>query len=208
MHTGIVRCENTIDEDELNLANKKYVNDGLKLKLDKAGDDMSGPFGMNGGKIWDFASGTLVRFGSATVNAHQNKLLSTYISNAVEKHFHLSYSGQATGFSITGGKAVFVWGGFNSIDGRCVYASIKLRGMGWRPFSKIQLFASDNTSGLSFASTPITNALTGSYLNGTYVIAIGTHLHFNNMTYLAVYFEGDTRKTTMYFDLYVDLAIE
>ena len=38
---------------------------------------------------------------SDTVNSHQNKLLSSYSSNVIEKHFHLLYSGKATGFSIT-----------------------------------------------------------------------------------------------------------
>ena len=81
--------------------------------------------------------------------------------------------------------------------------------MGWtKPITKVQLYSSNNTSGLSFASNPITDAKTGSFLNGTYIIPIGAHLYFTNMAYLAVYFEGDTRKTTIYFDLYVDLAIE
>ena len=98
---------------------------------------------------------------------------------------------------------MFVWGGFNSIDGRCTFASIKLRSMGWRnAITKIQLYLSDNTSGLSFASNPITDAKTGSFLNGTYIIPVGAHLHFSNMTYLVAYFEG------AYFDLYIDLAIE
>ena len=210
-------------------ATKKYTDDALSLKMDKAGDSMSGPRGMGGGKLWDlgapnldsnatnkkyvddvdnlklnkagdcmsgnldmvghkivkldnnptdsknasnkiyvdaqittltstvndkisdidvvdgtFTAGadTQIRVGSNTVNCHQNKLLTTYISNMVEKHFHLTYNGQATGFGITGGKAVVVWGGFNSIDGRCTFASIRLRGMGWRPLTKIQLFFS------------------------------------------------------------------
>ena len=33
-------------------ATKKYTDDALSLKLDKAGDQMSGPLGMGGGKIW------------------------------------------------------------------------------------------------------------------------------------------------------------
>ena len=104
---------------------------------------------------------------------------------------------------------MFVWGGFNSIDGRCTFASIKLRGMGWsRVITKMQLYSSDNTSGLSFASNPITDAKTGSFLNGTYTIPIGAHLHFTNMTYLDLYLEGINTRATMYFDLYVDLAIE
>ena len=80
--------------------------------------------------------------------------------------------------------------------------------MGWKAITKIQLFSSDNTSGLSFASNPITDAKTGSFLNGTYIIPVGAHYHFANMTYLAVYMKGGTSRTTMYFDLYVDLAIE
>ena len=120
----------------------------------------------------------------------------------------MTYNRQATGFGTTGGKAVFVWGRFNGIDGRCTFASIRLRGMGWRHITKIQLFSLNYASGLSFASNPITDAKTGNLLNGTYIIPVGAHYHFTNMTYLAVYFEGDTRKTTMYFDLYMDLAIE
>ena len=58
-HSGIVPNENTIDVSELNLPDKKYVDDGLKLKMDEAGDDMSGPLGMNGGKIWNLSSGSL-----------------------------------------------------------------------------------------------------------------------------------------------------
>ena len=100
----------------------------------------------------------------------------------VEKHFHLSYTGNAGRFSTTNGRQVIVWGGFNSIDGRCTFASIKLRGMGWHnPITKFQLYSSDNTSGLLFASNPITDAKRKSRLNGTYVIPGGGHLHFNNM---------------------------
>lgn len=171
-HAGIDPSENTFDVSELNLTNKKYVDDALKLKVDKAGDDMTGPLGMNNGKIWDLGDPTLpgtatnkkyvdeqittltssvndeisdvdivdedfvagadsqIRVVSRIVNAHQNKLLSSQISNGIEKHFHMSYSGKATGFGTTGGKAVIVSGGFGSIDGRCTYAAIKLRGMG------------------------------------------------------------------------------
>ena len=46
------RCIDTVPD-------KKYVDDGLKLKMDKAGDNMTGPLGMNGGKIWDLSSGSL-----------------------------------------------------------------------------------------------------------------------------------------------------
>ena len=57
-HTGIVPNE-SIDISKLNLPNKKYVDDGLKLKVDKAGDTISGPLSMNNGKIWDLSSGAL-----------------------------------------------------------------------------------------------------------------------------------------------------
>ena len=40
-------------------ATKKYTDDALALKLDKAGDQMSGPLGMGGGKIWDLGTPTL-----------------------------------------------------------------------------------------------------------------------------------------------------
>ena len=58
LHTGIVPNE-SIDVSELNFANKKYVDDALKLKIDKAGDTFTGPLSMNDGKIWDLSSGTL-----------------------------------------------------------------------------------------------------------------------------------------------------
>ena len=287
LHTGIVPNKE-IDVSEFNLPTKKYVDDGLKLKVDKTGDTMSGPLSMNDGKIWDLASGTLdnnavnkkyvddadnlklvktggtllgelsmddnkitdlatptsntdaatkkyvddnnvdkisdidvvdesftagsdiqIRVGSRTVGCVQNKLLSSDISPIIEKHFHLSYTGNASGFSTTGGKQVIVWGGFNSISGRCTFASIKLRGMGWtETITKMQLYSSDNTSGLSFASNAITDAKTGSFLNGTYVIPIGAHLHFSNITYPALYMEGVATRTDIAFELFVDLAIE
>lgn len=40
-------------------AMKKYTDNALNLKLDKAGDQMSDPLGMNGGKIWDLGALTL-----------------------------------------------------------------------------------------------------------------------------------------------------
>ena len=236
-HTGIDPKEKQIDIEELNLADKKNVDEKDNLRLELSGGAMTGPLGMSGGKIWDLGAPTLdsnaankkyvhdkiadqasrittlagtvsdkisdvdvvdenfsagadnqIRVVSNTANAHQNKLLSSYISPIIAKDFHLSYSGQA-------------------IDGRCTFCSIRLRGLGWRAMTKIQIFASDNTTGLSYASTPITDALTGNFLNRTYSIPIGKHNHFTNMTYLAVYFEGDNRSTTMYFDLYIDLAI-
>ena len=109
----------------------------------------------------------------------------------------MSYSGKATGFGATGGKATIVWGGFNSIDDRVSFAMIKLKGMGWREITKVQLFASNNTTGLSFAS----DALTGNYRNGVYTIPVG-HNHFTDMTYLAVYFEGSTALVNIYFEYY------
>lgn len=186
--------------------NKKYVDDKVATLTSTVNDKISDVDVVD--KNFTAGADSQICVVSNTVNAHQNKLLSSYISNIVEKHFHLSYSGQATGFGITGGKAAIVWGGFNGIDGRCTFASIRLRGMGWRAMTKIQLFALDNTTGLSYASTPITDALSGSFLNGTYIIPIGAHNHFSNMRYLAVYFEGDSRRTTIYFHLYIDLAIE
>ena len=121
----------------------------------------------------------------------------------------MGYTGNVGEFSTTSGRQVIVWGGFNQIDGRCTFASIKLRGMGWsNSVTKFQLYSSDNTSGLSFASNPITDAKTGSFLNGTYVIPVGAHLHFNNMTYLALYMEGGSARTGIALELFVDLAIE
>ena len=165
-------------------ATKKYVDDQDANKISNV-DVVDSTF--------TAGSDIQICVGSATVGCVQNKLLASYILPVIEKHFHLSYSGQAGGFSTTGGKQVFVSGGFNSIDGRCTFASIKLRGMGLRnAVSKIQLYSSDNTSGLSFALNPKTDAKTGSFLNGTYIIPIGAHLHFTKMTYLAVYFEAES----------------
>ena len=56
--TGIVPNK-SIDISKLNLPDKKYVDDKLKLKGDRAGDTINGPLSMNDGKIWDLASGTL-----------------------------------------------------------------------------------------------------------------------------------------------------
>ena len=89
-----------------------------------------------------------IRVGSRTVGCVQNKLLASYIFPVIEKHFYLGYTGSAERFSTTVGKQVFVWGGFNRIDGRCTFASIKLTGMGWsNAITKMQLYSSDNTSG-------------------------------------------------------------
>ena len=190
---------------DTNAANKKYVDDKVADQASRittltstVDDKISDVVDEN----FNAGADSQIRVVSNIVNAHQNNLLNS------EKHLHLSYSGQATGFSTTGGKTVLVWGGFNQIDGRATFCSIHLCGMGWRPITKIQIFASDNTTGLSYASTPITAALTGNFLNGTYIVPVRAHNHFSNMTYLAVYFEGDNRRTTMYFDLYIDLAIE
>ena len=58
LHTGIEPSKE-IDVLELNLPSKKYVDDKLALKVDKAGDTMTGPLSMDDGKIWDLSSGTL-----------------------------------------------------------------------------------------------------------------------------------------------------
>ena len=77
-----------------------------------------------------------------------------------------------------------------------------------KKITKIQLFAStDTTSRFQSANIALSDALTGSFGNGEVVIPI-THHHFTNMTFLCVYFEGTTSLTTIYFDLYMDLALE
>ena len=58
LHTGIEPGKE-IDVLKLNLPSKKYVDDKLALKVDKAGDTITGPLSMNDGKIWDLPSGTL-----------------------------------------------------------------------------------------------------------------------------------------------------
>ena len=58
LHTGIEPSKE-IDVLELNLRSKKYVDDKLALKVDKAGDTITGPLSMDDGKIWDLSSGTL-----------------------------------------------------------------------------------------------------------------------------------------------------
>ena len=58
LHTGIEPSKE-IDVLELNLPSKKYVDDKLNLKVDKASDTITGPLSMDNGKIWDLASGTL-----------------------------------------------------------------------------------------------------------------------------------------------------
>ena len=58
LHTGIEPGKE-IDVLELNLPTKKYVDDKLTLKVDKAGDTITGPLSMDDGKIWDLSSGTL-----------------------------------------------------------------------------------------------------------------------------------------------------
>ena len=80
--------------------------------------------------------------------------------------------------------------------------------MGWKRISKIQLLGSiDTSSRLYGANTILTNELSGSFGNGTFTIPVGHH-DFSNLKYLCVYFEGSTSLTTIYFDLYVDLAIQ
>ena len=58
LHTGIEPSKE-IDVLELNLPTKKYVDDKLTLKVDKAGDTITGPLSMDDGKIWDLSSGSL-----------------------------------------------------------------------------------------------------------------------------------------------------
>ena len=58
LHTGIEPSKE-IDVLELNLPSKKYVDDKLALKVDKAGDTITGPLSMDDGKIWDLSSGSL-----------------------------------------------------------------------------------------------------------------------------------------------------
>ena len=58
LHTGIEPSKE-IDVLELNFPSKKYVDDKLALKVDKAGDKITGPLSMNDGKIWDLSSGSL-----------------------------------------------------------------------------------------------------------------------------------------------------
>ena len=57
LHTGIEPTKE-IDVLELNLPSKKFVNDELKKKVDKAGDTITGPLSMDDGKIWDLANKT------------------------------------------------------------------------------------------------------------------------------------------------------
>ena len=143
-----------------------------------------------------------------TTRSEIKKLESSHISNIVEKHFHLSYSGQAKGFGFTSGRCLIAWGGFQSVSGRVSFAMIKLRGMGWRKITKIQLLGSvDTTERLQGANTALTDKLTGSFGNGTFTIN-ERHHHFTNLTYLCVYFEGSTALVNIYFDLYVNLALE
>ena len=245
-HTGIDPKEKTIDITELNLADKKYVDDKDNLRLEISGGAMTGPLEMSGGKIWDLGDPTLdsnatnkkyvddeittltstvnnkisdidvIDESYSVVNAEQTtyanlnstrseirKLESSFITNVIEKHFHVSYSGQRKGFGFTSGRALIAWGGFGSIDGRATFALMKLRGMGWGKITKIQLLRSvDTNDWLQGANISLTDALTGSFGNGTFTIPVGHH-HFSNMTYLCVYFEGSTALVNIYFDLYI-----
>ena len=157
-HTGIDPKESTFDITELNLADKKYVDDQDNIKLDKAGDQMTGPLGMSRGKIWDLGTPTLdtnaatkkyvdeeistltstvndkisdidvVDDSYSVANAEQTtyanlnstrseirKLESSFITNVIEKHFHLSYSGQAKGFGFTSGRCLITWGDLEAL---------------------------------------------------------------------------------------------
>lgn len=77
-----------------------------------------------------------------------------------------------------------------------------------KKLTKIQLLGlPDTTSRLQGANITLTDALTGTYRNGDWVIPVGHH-HFSNMTYFCLYMEGSTSLAIMYFDLYVDLALE
>ena len=60
-HTGIDQKENSITDalTELNLADKKYVDDQDSLHLLKSGGSMTGPLGMSNNQIWDVSSPTL-----------------------------------------------------------------------------------------------------------------------------------------------------
>ena len=122
----IVKLDNPTDSKDA--SNKMYVHTQITTLTSAVNEKRSDVDVVD--ETFTAGADTQIRVGSNTVNCHQNKLLATYISNMVEKHFYLSYSGPTTGFGITGGKAVVVWGGFNRIDGRCTFASIKLRGMG------------------------------------------------------------------------------
>ena len=58
LHTGIEPSKEIVVL-ESNLPTKKYVDDKVALKVDKAGDTITGPLSMDDGKIWDLLSGTL-----------------------------------------------------------------------------------------------------------------------------------------------------
>ena len=86
LHTGIEPSKE-IDVLELNLPSKKYVDDKMALKVDKAGDTITGPLSMDDGKIWDLSSGTL------DTNAVNKK----YVDDAVNLKL------AKTGGTLTGG---------------------------------------------------------------------------------------------------------
>ena len=153
----IVKLDNPTDSKDA--SNKMYVDTQITTFTSTVNDKITDIDVIDGS--YTAGSDIQIRVGSRTTGWVQNKLLASYISPVIEKHFHLSYTGNAGGFSTTGGKQVFVWEGYNRIDGRCTFASIKLRRMGWtKTITKMQLYSSDNTSALSFASNPITDEKT------------------------------------------------
>ena len=272
-HTGIEPNKES-DVSELNLPTKKYVDDKLNLKVDKAGDTITGPLSMDDGKIWDLASGTLdtnavnkkyiddqdatlqtrinlklskcgdsmsgeldmgtnkitdlatptnntdasnkkyvddqdalkmsdvvvldnsfttgatgyVSTSSGSTHCVQHNVLSTDIDTVVRKHLHITYNGPAGGFSLAGslgGKQIIVFGGFKQISGRVAFANIKVRIRGH-----------------------LTNALRRTLSDGLHRLDTAYDLHFENMTYLLVRFEGPNTRRTIDFDLIIDLDIE
>lgn len=66
-----------------------------------------------------------------TTRSEVKKLETSFVSNMIEKHFHLTFEGSAKGFGFTSRRALIAWGGFDSVSGRCTFARLKLRGMGY-----------------------------------------------------------------------------
>ena len=64
-------------------------------------------------------------------NAEIKKLKTLNVHSMLEKHFHFAFGGTSKGFANTSGRALIAYGGFNRVSGRCTFAQIKLRGMGY-----------------------------------------------------------------------------
>ena len=104
----------TVNSD---VATKKYVDDQNANKI----SDISVV-----NESFTAGSDGYVSASAGSTHCLQSKLLTSHMEKTVEKHFHLTYSGRASGFSAFCGHQIIAFGGFDNISGRCSFCNIKV----------------------------------------------------------------------------------